>query len=123
MRSTHFYAGTAWVSTSKPSCRFLQPQWATSVSHLPLIISGSSNPSLRLPASVSPSTGKPPCRREGGHEHRIAHLARALRGFFSDYLPGVRGVSPYTVLSYRDAFVLLLRFLALRHRRGVIGLD
>ena len=50
-------------------------------------------------------------------------LARALRGFFSDYLPGVRGVSPHTVLSYRDAFVLLLRFLALRHRRGVIGLD
>jgi integrase/recombinase XerD len=50
-------------------------------------------------------------------------LARALRGFFSDYLPVVRGVSPHTVLSYRDAFVLLLRFLASRHRRGVINLD
>jgi site-specific recombinase XerD len=50
-------------------------------------------------------------------------LACALRGFFSDYLPVVRGVSPHTVLSYRDAFVLLLRFLAPRHRRGVIDLD
>jgi integrase/recombinase XerD len=50
-------------------------------------------------------------------------LARALRGFFSDYLPRIRGVSPHTVLSYRDAFVLLLRFLASRHRRGVIALD
>jgi site-specific recombinase XerD len=50
-------------------------------------------------------------------------LARALRGFFSDYLPVVRGVSPHTVLSYRDAFVLLLRFLAGRHRRDVVDLD
>jgi integrase/recombinase XerD len=50
-------------------------------------------------------------------------LARSLRGFFSDYLPVVRGVSPHTVRSYRDAFVLLLRFLAGHHRRGVVDLD
>ena len=50
-------------------------------------------------------------------------LARALRGFFSNYLPVIRGLSPHTVLSYRDAFVLLLRFLAARHRRGVIDLN
>lgn len=50
-------------------------------------------------------------------------LARALRGFFADYLPGVRGMSPHTVHSYRDAFMLLLRFLATRHGRPVVTLD
>jgi integrase/recombinase XerD len=50
-------------------------------------------------------------------------LARALRGFFADHLPKVRGMSPHTVCSYRDAFTLLLRFLAERHRRPVVKLD
>lgn len=50
-------------------------------------------------------------------------LARALRGFFGDHLPRVRGVSPHTVRSYRDAFTLLLRFLAARCRRAVVDLD
>jgi len=50
-------------------------------------------------------------------------LARALRSFFGDHLPQVRGVSPHTVLSYRDAFTLLLRFLAARRRRPVVDLD
>ncbi|MCB9745127.1 MAG: site-specific integrase [Alphaproteobacteria bacterium] len=50
-------------------------------------------------------------------------LARALRGFFADHLPRVRGASPHTVHSYRDAFTLLLRFLAERHDRPVILLD
>ena len=45
-------------------------------------------------------------------------LARALRGFVADHLPRIRGVSPHTVVSYRDAFVLLLRFLS-----GIRGLD
>ena len=39
-------------------------------------------------------------------------LARALRDFFSDYLPQLRGLSPHTLHSYRDTLVLLLRFLA-----------
>jgi integrase/recombinase XerD len=50
-------------------------------------------------------------------------LARALRGFFVDHLPMVRGMSPHTVRSYRDAFVLLLRFLAERRGRVVVELD
>lgn len=50
-------------------------------------------------------------------------LARALRGFFADHLPRVRGMSPHTVRSYRDAFVLLLRFLAERRGRAVVELD
>lgn len=50
-------------------------------------------------------------------------LARALRSFFADHLPQVRGVSPHTVRSYRDAFTLLLRFLAKRRRRAVVVLD
>lgn len=50
-------------------------------------------------------------------------LARALRGFFSDHLPKVKGASPHTQRSYRDAFVLLLRFLAARHGRLVVLLD
>jgi len=50
-------------------------------------------------------------------------LARALRGFFADHLPRVRGASPHTVRSYRDALTLLLRFLAERHDCSAILLD
>ena len=50
-------------------------------------------------------------------------LARALRGFFAEHLPGVRGLSPHTTLSYRDAIALLLRFLAACSRRHVDALD
>jgi integrase/recombinase XerD len=50
-------------------------------------------------------------------------LATALRAFFAQHLPLTRGLSPRTVLSYRDTFVLLLRFLAERHDCGVVHLD
>src|SRR5438445_4279425 len=50
-------------------------------------------------------------------------LARALRGSFADHLPRVRGMSPHTVRSYRDAFILLLRFVAARRERPVVHLD
>jgi site-specific recombinase XerD len=50
-------------------------------------------------------------------------LARALRGFFAEYLPGVRGASPHTVRSYRDALALLMRFLAVRKGCPVVKLD
>lgn len=50
-------------------------------------------------------------------------LGRSLRGFFADHLPKVRGASPHTVQSYRDALVLLLRFIAVRGRRAVAFLD
>jgi site-specific recombinase XerD len=49
-------------------------------------------------------------------------LSRALRDFFADYLPKIRGMSPHTVCSYRDAFTLLLRFLAERLGRAVVKL-
>jgi integrase/recombinase XerD len=39
-------------------------------------------------------------------------LACALHGFFADYLPRLRGLSPHTILSYRDSLLLLLRYLA-----------
>lgn len=50
-------------------------------------------------------------------------LARALRVFFMEHMPLTRGLSPNTVRSYRDAFTLLLRFLAGRHRCAVVDLD
>ena len=50
-------------------------------------------------------------------------LARALRAFFADHLPRVRGTSPHTIRSYRDSLVLLLRFVATQTRRSVIRLD
>jgi integrase/recombinase XerD len=50
-------------------------------------------------------------------------LGRALRRFFTDHLPRVRGASPHTIQSYRDAFVLLLRFVATQRRVPVIVLD
>lgn len=50
-------------------------------------------------------------------------LARALRDFFTDHLPLLRGVSPHTVHSYRDSLTLLLRFVAVHRERDVAGLD
>ncbi len=50
-------------------------------------------------------------------------LARALRAYFADHLPRVRGASPHTVHSYRDALALLLRFLSERRRRAIVDLD
>ncbi len=54
---------------------------------------------------------------------RTTALAKALRSFFTDYLPAIRGLSRHTIGSYRDAFSLLLRFLADRHACEVINLD
>lgn len=54
---------------------------------------------------------------------RRSGLSGALRGFFAEYLPKVRGTSPHTVLSYRDAIKLLLTFVARRKRRSVVDLD
>ncbi len=39
-------------------------------------------------------------------------LGRALRGFFTDYLPNQRAMSPHTLQSYRDSIKLLLQFVA-----------
>jgi len=39
-------------------------------------------------------------------------LARAVHGFFGEYVPELRGLSRHTLLSYRDTLALLLRFLA-----------
>jgi site-specific recombinase XerD len=52
-------------------------------------------------------------------------LARALRDFFADHLPRLRGTSPHTVQSYRDAFTLFLRFLSSHQGRdvAVLGLE
>ncbi len=50
-------------------------------------------------------------------------LARALRCFLAEHMPLTRGLSPHTVRSYRDAFALLLRFLAARRGRDVVDLD
>ncbi len=41
-----------------------------------------------------------------------ATLALTLRGFFTDYLPRQRALSPHTLLSYRDSLKLLLKFAA-----------
>jgi site-specific recombinase XerD len=48
-------------------------------------------------------------------------LALALRDFFGDYLPKLRGMSPHTIASYRDSLVLLLRFVA-REQKGDVSL-
>ena len=50
-------------------------------------------------------------------------LARNLRAFFGEYLPELRGLSRHTLLSYRDTFTLLLRFLAKSRHCDVVNLD
>jgi site-specific recombinase XerD len=46
-----------------------------------------------------------------------------VRGYFTDHLPRLRGLSSHTIHSYRDSVVLLLRFLSARGRRPVVELD
>jgi integrase/recombinase XerD len=50
-------------------------------------------------------------------------LSRTLCDFFTDYLPRLRGVSPNTILSYRDCLASLLRFVAIRLKCSVMQLD
>ncbi len=50
-------------------------------------------------------------------------LARAIRDYFRNYLPGLRGMSPHTIRSYRDTMTLLLRFVARRRDREIASLD
>jgi integrase/recombinase XerD len=50
-------------------------------------------------------------------------LALALRDFFGEFLPKVKGTSPHTLASYRDSIVLLLRFVAAQQGRTVSVLD
>lgn len=50
-------------------------------------------------------------------------LAAAVQHFFAAHLPCVRGLSPHTIRSYRDAFSLLLRFMAEHCRRPLATLD
>lgn len=50
-------------------------------------------------------------------------LARSLRDFLGEYMPRLRGLSPCTVHSYRDALKLLLKFIAERSQRSVSTLD
>src|SRR5258707_8702010 len=50
-------------------------------------------------------------------------LGPALRDYFTDHLPRLRGMSPNTIQSYRDSLVLLLRFLACDRKRSLAVLD
>jgi site-specific recombinase XerD len=50
-------------------------------------------------------------------------LGAIVQDYFTDHLPRVRGTSPHTIHSYRDSFVLLLRFLSARHKRPIAELD
>jgi site-specific recombinase XerD len=50
-------------------------------------------------------------------------LGVIVRDYFTDHLPCLRGTSPHTIHSYRDSIVLLLRFLSVRRKKPVTGLD
>jgi site-specific recombinase XerD len=50
-------------------------------------------------------------------------LHTLLRGFFEDHWVGQRDISPNTILAYRDAFLLFLRFAAKRSNCQVIRLQ
>lgn len=50
-------------------------------------------------------------------------LAILLQKFFSSHLPIERGLSPHTIQSYRDALVLLLRFIISQKNRSASTLD
>ena len=50
-------------------------------------------------------------------------LGAAIRDYFTDHLPHLRGMSPHTLHSYRDSLVLLLRFVARERKRPIAELD
>jgi site-specific recombinase XerD len=50
-------------------------------------------------------------------------LGAAIRDYFSDHLPRLRGTSPHTLHSYRDSLVLLLRFVARERKKPIPHLD
>jgi len=50
-------------------------------------------------------------------------LGAALQDFLGDHLSGLRGVSPNTILSYRDSLKLLLQFLAQKESISASNLD
>jgi integrase/recombinase XerD len=50
-------------------------------------------------------------------------LGAAIRDYFMDHLPRLRGTSPHTIHSYRDSMVLLLRFLSQQRKKPVTGLE
>jgi site-specific recombinase XerD len=44
-------------------------------------------------------------------------LGTAIRGFFEQHLAAQRGLSPHTIMAYRDAWKLYLQFVCRHHRR------
>src|SRR5260370_14430265 len=50
-------------------------------------------------------------------------LGAAIRDYFTDHLPRLRGMSPHTIHSYRDSMILLLRFVARERNKPVTGLE
>ena len=50
-------------------------------------------------------------------------LGSTVRDYFSDHLPRIRGMSPHTIHSYRDSFMLLLRFVSVHTQRTVAELN
>jgi site-specific recombinase XerD len=56
-------------------------------------------------------------------KHSPNTFARVVQAFFREYLPELRGVSPNTVLSYRDTLVLLLRFVSKSQSIDVVSLE
>jgi site-specific recombinase XerD len=50
-------------------------------------------------------------------------LGAAIRDYFTDHLPRLRGTSPHTIHSYRDSIVLLLRFLSRQRNKPITTLD
>ena len=55
--------------------------------------------------------------------HQPTQLGRGVVRFFQEYLPSLRGMSPHTLRSYRDALVLLLRFVAHDAQRPIEALE
>lgn len=53
---------------------------------------------------------------------KFGQLGNALQGFFDEYLPRLKGMSPHTIHSYRDSLKLLLVFLS-RDNGAVCKLD
>lgn len=54
---------------------------------------------------------------------QVTDLGAAIVRFFEEHLPAQRGMSQHTIHSYRDAVVMLLRFVARARGRGIESLE
>src|SRR5689334_6398167 len=113
---------------SKPNCRCWRRTWATARRCQRIIALHRATPHRGQQTLRGSLWRTGFCNAAVGPEVRMKTrppnlLGAAMRDYFTDHLPRLRGTSPHTIHSYRDSLVLLLRFLSRQRNKPITGLD